>query len=348
MSKGLYFLLFLSILGLGCATQREEKLQVMTVMGLINADSMGTTLEHEHITTDFTGAELIPQPQYPVDLATSAILPEFLVLKQLGVKTLIECTPEYIGRDVQLLKAFSEKSGIHIITNTGYYAAVDKKYLPAHVYVESAEQLAARWITEWNDGIKGTGIRPGFIKLGVGSNALDSTEQKIVRAGALAHLQTGLKVAIHTGGVNAAMDEIDIFKAEGVSPVALIVVHSQNTPSDTQVQIAQEGAWVSLDGIDENDDSIEKYKQDLLNLRQNGLLHKVLISHDNGWAVVNHGQDSITFERFGNKTSPPYSAIFNKLIPKLKESGFTQAEIDQLLIHNPATAFSIKIIALDK
>jgi phosphotriesterase-related protein len=335
--------LLLSMLGFGCSQKAGVELRIMTVNGLINADSIGITLEHEHLTTDFTGAEVVPQPQYPVDKALNDLLPEFLGLKQLGVKTIIECTPEYIGRDVLLLKALSERSGLNIITNTGYYAAVDKKYLPAHAFTESSEQLAARWVAEWNDGIRGTGIRPGFIKLGVGKNSLDSIEQKIVHAGAIAHRQTGLKVAIHTGSGVAAMDEIDIFEAEGVSPEALIIVHSQNSSPVDQVTIGRSGAWVSLDGIEGKDETILKYTEFLLNLKENNLLQKVLISHDDGWAVVTHGEDSITFDRFGDRPEAPYSAIFLMLIPKLLESGFTQGDIDQLLIHNPSEAFSIKI-----
>ncbi|MDZ7604492.1 MAG: phosphotriesterase [Cyclobacteriaceae bacterium] len=326
-----------------CVQKQTTERQIMTVRGVVNADSIGITLEHEHVTTDFKGAEVTPQPQYPVDKALNDLLPEFIALKQLGVKTIIECTPEYIGRDVLLLKALSEKTGINIITNTGYYAAVDKKYLPAHAFPETAQQLAARWASEWTDGINGTGIRPGFIKLGVGQNSLDSIEQKIVTAGALAHLQTGLKVAIHTGSGVAAFDEIDIFEAEGISLEALIVVHSQNASADDQVAIGRRGAWVSLDGVEGKDETIAKYAGFLLNLKQNNLLQKVLISHDDGWAVVNHGQDSITFDRFGERPEAPYSAIFEKLIPKLLESGFTLADIDQLLVHNPSEAFSIKI-----
>jgi len=336
-------LIFFILIITSCVPKQPREGQIMTVSGLINADSLGITLEHEHVTTDFIGAEMVQQPQYPVEKALDDLLPAFLGLKQLGVKTIVECTPEYIGRDVLLLKALSEKSGINIITNTGYYAAVDKKYLPAHALSETAEQLAIRWISEWTDGIKGTGIRPGFIKLGVGKNSLDSIEQKIVRAGALAHLQTGLKVAIHTGSAVAANDEIDIFEAEGVSPEALIVVHSQNASADDQVTIGRRGAWVSLDGIDGKDETTGRYTGFLLNLKANNLLQKVLISHDDGWAVVTSGKDSITFERFGNKAEPPYSPIFSKLIPTLLESGFTQADIDQLLIHNTSEAFSIKI-----
>ncbi len=318
--------------------------QVMTVTGPIDALTMGITLTHEHVTTDFTGAEIVLQPQYPVDSALQALLPYFLELKALGIQTIMECTPEYIGRDVQLLKSLSEKTGINIITNTGYYAAVDKKYLPAHAFAETADQLAQRWTGEWENGINGTGIKPGFIKIGVGANALDSLEQKIVRAGARAHLKTGLKVAIHTGSAEAANDEIDIFLAEGVSPEALIVVHSQNTTAEEQIQLGKRGAWISLDGIEGKPETVEKYAQFLLNLKQNGLLEKVLISHDDGWAVVNHGQDSITFERFGNRHEKPYSAIFDLLVPRLKEAGFTETDINKLLIHNPANAFSIAVL----
>ena len=140
----------------------------MTIRGEVQSDKLGRSLIHEHITTDFIGAEKISQPQYNIDSAYNTILPFLIKLKEQGVNSFFECTPNYIGRDVKLLKRLSEASGINIITNTGYYAAVDKKYLPKHVYEESAEQLAQRWLNEWRNGIDGTEIRPGFIKLGVG------------------------------------------------------------------------------------------------------------------------------------------------------------------------------------
>ena len=54
-----------------------------------------------------------------------------------------------------------------MITNTGYYGAAGDKYVPQHAYEETVDQLADRWTGEWEDGIEGTGIRPGFIKGGV-------------------------------------------------------------------------------------------------------------------------------------------------------------------------------------
>ncbi len=316
---------------------------IMTVTGPKDVDQMGLTLEHEHIATDFTGAEKVTQPQYPVELAATFLLPYIQKLKATGVNTLIECTPEYIGRDVLLLRELSEKSSINIITNTGYYAAADKKYLPKHVYSESAEQLATRWVEEWENGIKGTGIKPGFIKLGVGKDTLDSVEQKIVKAGALAHLQTGLKIAIHTGSTIAANDEIDILEKKGVSARALIIVHAQHATSDEQIKLIKRGCWISLDGINQKPETIEKYTDFLITLKNAELLENVLISHDDGWSVIQKDDGAIGFELFGNGNEKPYTTIFEILIPELRALGFNQEDIDQLLIKNPAEAYKIEV-----
>lgn len=341
----IFFRLFLISTFFWACTAKDEKPSnlIMTVTGPIAANQMGKTLEHEHVLVDFTGAEKVVQPQYAQKQALDSLLLYFVQLKKKGVQTLIECTPNYIGRDVLLLKSISEQTGLNILTNTGYYAAAEKKYLPAHTYIESAHQLAKRWINEWDNGINGTGIKPGFIKLGVGKNNLDSIEQKIVLAGTLTHLTTGLKMAIHTGSADAANDEIDILKEQGVDPVALIVVHSQNMSSEDQIKIIKRGAWVSLDGINDGPESINKYTDYLEVLKKENLLHKTLISQDAYWLVISKENGEIGFEHFGS----PYSAIFDILIPKLTEMGFTQEDIDQLLIKNPAEAYKIGICKIN-
>jgi len=43
---------------------------------------------------------------------------------------------------------------VQIITNVGWYAAVNHKFLPPEAETESAEQIAARWSSEWEEGIE--------------------------------------------------------------------------------------------------------------------------------------------------------------------------------------------------
>ncbi len=87
-------------------------------------------------------------------------LPYFIEAREIGVDTILECTPAYLGRDPFILKELSRRSGIQILTNTGYYGAVDNNFMPELARHESAREIAARWIDEFEDGIDESGIHP--------------------------------------------------------------------------------------------------------------------------------------------------------------------------------------------
>src|SRR5262245_34298087 len=137
---------------------------VESVTGPVAAANLGLTLMHEHVLVDFAGADKVSASRYDADEAFKVALPHLVKLRELGCESMLECTPAYIGRDVRLLKRLSEASGLHILTNTGYYGAANDKYLPAHAFSESADQLAARWISEAEHGISTTPIKPAFMK----------------------------------------------------------------------------------------------------------------------------------------------------------------------------------------
>jgi predicted metal-dependent phosphotriesterase family hydrolase len=141
--------------------------KIMTVNGPIDADDLGFVLTHEHVLVDFIGAEQAGKHRYDEDEAFAAILPHLEQAKIHGCTSFVECTPSYLGKDPMLLKRLAAATGMHLLTNTGYYGAADDRYVPAHAYGETADQLAKRWVDEFNEGIDGTGVRPGFIKIGV-------------------------------------------------------------------------------------------------------------------------------------------------------------------------------------
>ena len=132
--------------------------KVMSVKGLITTQRLGNTLIHEHILVDFIGASQYDPTKWKREDVINKVLPYLKELKGLGCDSLIECTPNYLGRDVLLLKELSELSGLHILSNTGYYGGSDHKFLPTQAFDETADQLAERWVKEWTSGIDGTGI----------------------------------------------------------------------------------------------------------------------------------------------------------------------------------------------
>jgi len=208
--KIVFSVVFLLLLFSQCSTLNDG--MIMTVKGPIKATEMGVSLTHEHVLVDFIGADSVNESRWDKSKVSEKAMPYLMAIKKLGCQTFVECTPEYIGRDPILLKSLSESTGLNIITNTGYYGAANDKYVPKHAYEESAEELASRWVDEWNNGIGSTGIKPGFIKIGVDSKTLSDIDRKLVIAAAKTHLKTGLVIASHTGPAIPAFEELEILK----------------------------------------------------------------------------------------------------------------------------------------
>ncbi len=316
----------------------KTPLLVQAVTGAVPAERMGITLIHEHILVDFIGADRYRPERWNRSAVLKKVLPYLKQVKALGCRTLIECTPAYLGRDPLLLKLLSQASGLQILTNTGYYGAVQNKFLPSHAFTETADQLAARWIKEFRRGIDDTGIKPGFIKISVEPGTLSDLHRKLITAAARTHLKTGLTIASHTGFAIPAFEQMEVLRQEGVQPQAFIWVHAQNEPDrEKYIEAATQGAWVSLDGL--ADDNVNTYLQMLRFMKERNAWSRTLVSHDAGW----YKPDEPNGGEFR-----PFTVLFEKLIPLLAENGFTQTEIDQLFVSNPAEAFAVRVRALPK
>ena len=285
---------------------------------------------HEHVLVDFIGADRISPARYDANDAFASVLPHLQQVRALGCSTLVECTPAFLGRDPRLLQRLSEASGIQIVSNTGYYGAAKDKHLPPHAFTETDEQLAARWIREHERGIDDTSIRPAFMKIGVDEAPLSEVDRKLVRAAALAHRGTGLPIAAHTGSGTAALEELDLLEAAGVPLGAFIWVHAQSERDGTfHTRAAKRGAWVEFDGI--SPASVARHVELVANMKAQGLLDHVLVSHDAGWYRVGEP---------GGGQFRPYDTLFTAFVPALKAAGFVEGQVRQLLVVNPRAALT--------
>lgn len=320
----------------------ENEPKVMIVTGSIDATDMGTTLIHEHVMVDWIGADSTGYHRWDRDEVVQEVLPLIKEAKERGIDTIIDCTPAYLGRDPYVLAELAKQSGIQFITTTGYYGAVDNKFMPKHAYRESANEIADRWIDEFKNGIDNSGIRPGIMKISVASEEpLSKLHQKIVRAAATTHLETGLTIVSHTSGDQPALEQIDLLKKEGVSPSAWVWTHAQSGSVEANIKAASQGAWISLDGVNHDpsqkrgeEGSIEWFVSRIQKIKEVGHLDKILLSHDAGWYTVGEPNGG-SFRGFTD--------ISDHLIPALKENGFSDEEIRQLTVINPQTAYGIRV-----
>lgn len=337
----LWLILFLvfGIIIIACTGGPEK--EIMTVRGPIGSDRLGTALTHEHVLVDFIGADSTGYFRWNRDSVIAKALPFILKAKEAGMNTLFECTPEFLGRDPVILKELSAMTGVNFITNTGWYG-FSNKFLPESISSLDPHTLSEKWIGEFLNGIDGTGIRPGFIKIAVNpGDSLSDTDKKLISAAALTHLKTGLVIASHTGPEKPALAQIKVLKDMGVDPSAFIWVHAQRGTVESNMEAAGMGAWISLDNIrnrpnlrPEDKFSIDWYASRIAALKESGFLDRILISHDSGWydpAVPGGGKYN------------GYTDLFEYLLPALEKRGFTKQDIDQMLVKNPAHAYTIKI-----
>ncbi|RLE00422.1 MAG: phosphotriesterase [Bacteroidetes bacterium] len=322
---------------LSCSPESEQI--IMTVLGPIPASAMGITLSHEHILVDFIGADSTAYHRWEKQEVVNKVIPYLEEIQEYQVSTLMECTPAYLGRDPWLLKTLSKNTGMHLVTNTGYYGAHDNLFIPAKFYELTAEELSRIWVDEFENGIEGSGVKPGFIKIAVnGDESLSKEHVKIITAAALTHQQTGLVIASHTGPDGPAFEQISVLQSHGLNPSCFIWVHAQLGSLEGNIRAAKMGTWISLDNLNLDQQQGSKYDvawyaDRIQDLKEAGFLNRVLISHDAGWYKPGE-ENGGSFRGF--------TGIFTALVPALREVGFSQEDINLLLEINPRNAFSIR------
>jgi len=325
---------FLAMAG-GAGTTLFGADTLMTVRGPVPAASFGKALAHEHVLCDFIGADKASRERYDPQAVVDTMLPFLRAAKERRFAAFVDCTPACIGRDVEVLRRLAELTGLHVLTNTGYYGAARDKFVPAHAFTESADQLAARWTAEWHRGIDGTGIKPGLIKTGVDPGPLSEIDRKLVQAAARCHRQTGLTIACHTGEAQAATETLDVVRAEGVDPSALVIVHADGiADQEVHFRLAHAGAWIEYDGVKSG--SAQRHVSLIRAMLQKGFGDRLLLSHDAGWYRVGEPAG-------GREKIRPFTALSDELVPALLAAGVGADVMDKLLIANPARAFAVRV-----
>ena len=302
--------------------RREFLSSLAAAAGLRAQGFPPSVLVHEHVMVDFAGAAAASPSRYDANDVFNNARPKIEAVARLGCRRILECTPNFLGRDPALLVKLADFTGVEIWTNTGLYAAGNHKYLPDFVSRESSAALSKRWIAEARQGV--AGVKPRFIKIGVNKGPLHELDRKVVEAAALTSRETGLTIAAHTGDGRAALEELDIVTGNKVSPDKFVWVHAQSEKDQSvHEKLAKAGAWVEFDGISEK--SAAWHLECVQNMSKKGLLGRVLISQDAGWYHVGE-------PRGGSYRD--YTYIYTDFLPKLPEESRRQ-----LMSENPLKAF---------
>ena len=291
----------------------------------MNFDPTGYTWVHEHLHIDLSGFKNnldCRLDQYDL------ICQEMKDLRALGVSNIIEMTNRYMGRNPQFMLDLMRDTGINVVACTGYY---QDAFFPEHVAARSVEQLAQEMVDEIVIGIDGTELKAGIIaEIGSSEGVITPLEEKVFIAAARAHIETGRPISTHTSFSTMGVEQLVLLQAHGVDLSRVTVGHCDlNDNLDNILRMIELGAYVQFDTIGKNNYYPDEKRIAMLHaIRDRGLLSHVMLSMDitrRSHLKANGGNG--------------YDYLLTTFIPQLRQSGFSQADVDMMLRDNPSKFF---------
>ncbi|MBO0729258.1 MAG: hypothetical protein J2P57_08355 [Acidimicrobiaceae bacterium] len=323
---------------------------VETVRGPVETAELGQTLMHEHVVN--ITAEVAKD--YP-DLSWTDDKEGVLrgVARMLGdvasrgIGAVVDCSAFGHGRDVQALQRINDMVDVHIIVCTGIYTY---DYLPMFfqyghpvrtVDGKVEDILTTMFVRDVTQGIGDSGVKAAMIKTATDKEGVTPNIERILRAVARAHRETGAPITTHTDvAIRNGLDQQRIFAEEGVDLTRVVIGHSgDSTDLDYLRALLDAGSTIGYDrfglylpnmGLPDMDVRIKTLAQ----LCDEGYSDRIVLSHD----VTCHGD---WIPRDWGQPLPDWvqTHISDHVVPALLEAGVTRDQVDQMLVGNPRRIF---------
>jgi len=318
---------------------------VQTVTGPITPEQLGPTLMHEHLVIGYPGWEadsIHPGPNAQERFAIC--VDRVQEMQALGITAMIDPCPNDLGRDVELAAKVAQKTGFQIICATGLYkqeeGGMPYWHFRSNVMGSIVEPLTELFVRELTEGIGETGIRAGIIKLATGPDKMTDYERTVFEAAAAAAIETGAPITTHTDRGTVGDEQQRMLTAAGVPAHRVVIGHSCGTSDhDYHMEIARGGSYLGFDrfGLDIVHPDDERVKS-LVALIRGGAGDRVVVSHDSVWCWRGQPVPPEFLEEVTKVWNP--SHFSTRIVPRLKDGGATDADIDRLLVDNPRRFFA--------
>ncbi|MEK3937095.1 phosphotriesterase-related protein [Sporosarcina sp. FSL W7-1349] len=312
-------------------------MKINSVTGALDLDNLGYTLIHEHMRTRSEAVAVQFPHLYDEQEEFELAVRQVAEAKRFGVKTIFDPTVMGLDRDVQLMKRISRETGVQIIPATGVYTF---NFLPSRFAVNSIAFLADQFIRDIEVGIQNTGIKAGFLKCAADAQGITPDVEKVIRAVARAHLQTGLPIMTHSHpATETGLRQVEIFKEEGVNMGRVLIGHCGDTDNLEYIEkVLDYGVFIGMDryGLTKAL-STEKRNETVKKLADKGYADRMFLSQDYCCTTDMYKPNHLKKEAY-----PDWSMTFllREVIPTLLEQGITDEQIQIMMVENVKSWFS--------
>ena len=357
--------------------QTELTGKAQTVLGIIDADSLGVTLPHEHLVMDLSVCFVEPTEATEKRLAHQPVtlenlywvkrhllghlddlqmldeqvaIKEALLYKWAGGDTIVEMSNIGLFRDPLGLARIARATGLNVVMGAGYYLGLSH---PPELATMTEEEIAEGIVRDIMVGVGDTGVRAGVIGE-IGCNTpLEDGERKVLRASAAAQRRTGTALNIHPSfSEDLVLEIIKILGDAGADLSRTIISHcghfAFNHNRTIHRKLADAGCYIEFDIFGY---PILPYPPSVSAIATEGRLlgmpsevdsiNEIKLLIDEGY--LNHiliSQDICFKHCYVTYGGAGYAHILREVVPWMRLGGISDEQIHTMMVENPKRVLS--------
>lgn len=318
---------------------------INTVTGPVSSDQLGGVLAHEHVVFGYAGYQGdSTMDAWDEDLFFSQITPVVERIKEQGIKTIVDATPNDKGREVEILKKVSERLDINIICSTGYYyehGGSAAYWRMRKNFFDVKEEIYQLFKKEMTEGVGKTGIKPSAIKVGSGIGEITDYERMFFDVACrLAKEDPNVRIITHCSHGTMLKEQAELFIEQGVNPKQVQLGHFCDTVDlSVQLDVLEMGFYagfdrmgqVGFDGMPYDDDRFAA----ICALVASGFGDRIVLSVDRLYWIF--GREWPFADWVWEKMLPNWhwTYICDGVIPALNKMGLSEEQTHKLIFENP-------------
>ena len=321
---------------------------VETVRGPVDVADLGPALMHEHV---FVLATEHVQNYgdglwWDEEARVADAVDRLRALRAKGITTIVDPTVWGLGRYIPRIQRIAEQVDLNIVVATGLYAYEEMQHQYSYrgpgLLLDVPEPMVGDFTRDLTEGIATTGVKAAFLKSCVEAPGLTPGVERINRAVARTHVETGAPITVHTSGpAQSGRLVIDLFRKEGVDLAKVVIGHAGDSNDlGYLMELADTGATLGMDrfGLDIFNPTADRVRT-IAALAARGYADRMVLAHDANCFIDWFGADEAAVKA---ATAPNwhYTHISDDVLPALREAGVSDAQLDQMLVDNPRRYFS--------
>ena len=318
--------------------------EVQTVQGPVDSAALGRTYMHEHVfvlTADVQ--QNYPEEWGDEEARITDAAAKLGALAAQGVRTIVDPTVIGLGRYLPRIVRVAERvPELNIVVATGCYTYDSVPFffhhrgpaLNAALGMDVPDPMVDLFVGDIVEGITGTGVRAGMLKCAIDAEGMTPGVERVMRAVAGAHRQTGTPITVHTHPTTRTGLEVKrvLCDEEGVDPRAVVLGHSgDTTDADHLTELAEAGFVLGMDrfGITQGM-TFEDRCDVVVELCRRGLAGQMVLSQDAACYI-----DWIDPNVLAFMPDWHYLHIHDDVLPYLRAHGVTEDQIEAMLVDTP-------------